>query len=316
MHCSTSHFKNRILYRCLSILLLIGLMLRSTTPLQSHEVWDESLLFRKKSKHWLHRRSCDDRVRLAFLTRRGKALLCRLSLVAVLLMRSGWSQRQPLTWTLLGLPLADFLLSLLPLRWPRVLKVKAYPHVVRGVRDLYHIVVVTLLCEALLPHKDEHYPWIVGGCVQTADGGKAQGGIKEDGTWWLEMEGHVILTYKPRNFFEERILLFVFRQFRTPESTAKRPFLRQEWLAKWFVTKQELISRWLKYVREGGLEKLNGEYDGWVATPEIRQAILDIWIANFWLSAVEVRERLLAARHISSLEDISESSIHRVAEEK
>jgi transposase-like protein len=230
-------------------------------------------------------------------------------------MRSGWSQRQPLTWTLLGLPLADLFLSLLPLCWPRVLKVRAYPHLVRGVQDLYHIVVVTLLYEALRPAKEGHHSWIVGSCVQVADGAKAQGGIKEDGTWWLEMEGHVILTYKPRNSFEGRILLFVFRQFRTPESTLKRPFLRQEWLAKWFVTKQELISRWQKYVREGGLAKLNGEHYGWVATPEIRQAILDIWIPNFWLSAVEVRERLLAAGHISSLEDISESSIHRVAGE-
>jgi transposase-like protein len=317
MYCSTSHFKNRILYRCLSILVLIGLILRSAAPLQNPEVWDESLLFWKESSRWFRcRRRCRHGISsFAFLTRRGWVLFCRLGLIAVLLIWSGWPQRQPLTWILLGLPLADFFLSLLTLCWPRVLKMKAYSHLVRGVRDLYHIVVVTLLYEALLPHKDDHHSWFVGGCVQAADGAKAQGGIKEDGTWWLEMEGHVILTYKPRNFFEERILLFVLRQFRTPESTPKRPFLRQEWLAKWFVTKQELISRWQKYAREGGLAKLNGEHNGWVATPEIRQAILDIWIPNFWLSAVEVRERLLAAGHISSLEDISESSMHRVAEE-
>ena len=75
------------------------------------------------------------------------------------------------------------------------------------------------------------------------------------------MEGHFIFTWKPRNFFEERILLIFFRQFRTPQSSAKRPFLRQEWLAEWFDTYQELISRWQKYVREGGLEKLDGEYE-------------------------------------------------------
>jgi hypothetical protein len=98
-------------------------------------------------------------------------------------------------------------------------------------------------------------------------------------------------------------------------STAKRPFLRQEWLAEWFGTYQELISRWQGYVVEGGLEKLNGEYEGWVVTSEIRQAILDIWTPNFWLSATEVHERLLAAGHISSLNDISAESIRRVAEE-
>jgi hypothetical protein len=62
------------------------------------------------------------------------------------------------------------------------------------------------------------------------------------------------------------------------------------------------------------LEKLTGAYDGWAATPEIQQAILDIWVPNFWLSAAQVRGRLWAGRHISSLKEISENSIHRVAQ--
>jgi len=155
----------------------------------------------------------------------------------------------------------------------------------------------------------------VGGGVRAADGAWAQGEIEEDGTWRLEMEGHFTLIWKPRNSFEERVLLMISRQIRTPQSTPKRPFLRQEWLAEWFGVHQELISRWQKYVREGGLEKLNGEYDGWVVTPEMRQAILDIWVPNFWLSAIQVRERLLAAEHIASPEDISAPSIQRVAQE-
>jgi len=48
------------------------------------------------------------------------------------------------------------------------------------------------------------------------------------GDWkWKGMSS----SYKPRDFFEMRILLVLMRQFRTPQSTAKRPFLRQEWLA-------------------------------------------------------------------------------------
>jgi hypothetical protein len=151
--------------------------------------------------------------------------------------------------------------------------------------------------------------------VRVADAAWARGEIEEDGTWRLELEGHFIFTWKPRNFFEERILLIFFRQLRTPQSTAQRPFLRQEWLAEWFDTCQELISRWQKYVGTGGLEQLNGEYAGWVVTPEIRQAIVDIWTPNFWLSAVQVRERLLVAGHIACLEDISETSISQVAQE-
>ena len=129
------------------------------------------------------------------------------------------------------------------------------------------------------------------------------------------MEGHFILHWKPRNEFERRILLVLFRQVRTPESTPKRPFLRQEWLAEWFKTYQEWISHWQRYVRQGGLEKLKGEYDGWVLTSQKRHAILEIWLPNFWLSAKEVRERLLAAGHISSLQDISVEGIQQVARE-
>ena len=74
-------------------------------------------------------------IRLAFLRRRGKVLLCRLGFVAVLLVWNGWPQRQPLAWALLSLPLADAFFSLLPLLWPGVLKVRAYLYLVRGARN-------------------------------------------------------------------------------------------------------------------------------------------------------------------------------------
>ena len=187
-------------------------------------------------------------IRLAFLRRRGEVLLCRLGLVAALLMWNEWPQRWPPAWALLSLPLVDALLSLLPLLWPRVLKVRAYLCLVRGARDLYCFTVVVLFCAGLFRFlsspKDAHWALLVGGGVRAADGAWAEGKIEEDGTWRLEMVGHFIFSYKPRNSFEERVLLFFLRQFRTPESTPKRPFLRQEWLAEWFGVYQEWISRW------------------------------------------------------------------------
>ena len=44
MYCTTFHLQKRTIYRFLSLLLLIGLLLQSFTPLQGHEVWDEALL--------------------------------------------------------------------------------------------------------------------------------------------------------------------------------------------------------------------------------------------------------------------------------
>jgi len=253
--------------------------------------------------------------RLQIVERRVLVMLCRMGLMSVLLVWSGWGEHWPRSWLLLSLPLVDALLSILPLHWPQVLRVRAYPDVVRGIHRLYCLTVGILLLTGLSAQRKGSTAWAMGGCVQAADGAWAYGEVEEDGTWRLEMEGHIIIRWKPRDEFEQRVLLMLFRQIRTPQSTPKRPFLRQEWLAGWFKTYQELISRWQRYVREGGLEKLQGEHEGWVLTPEMRQAILEIWVPNFWLSAKEVREQLLVAGHIASLKDISLDRIHEAARE-
>lgn len=314
MYCTTFHLQKRAVYRCLSLLLLIGLVLQSFTPLQGREAWDEALLPWWR-RCWIRRRCRSGITRLDLLKRRGWVLFCRLGLVAALLVWSGWSQRWPLSWALLSLPLADAILSLLPLFWPRVLKGRICPYLVCGVHDLYLLMLVVLVSEGLPRLRDGRCLWLVGGCVRVADGAWARGEILEDGTWRLEMKGHFIFTWKPNGFFEERILLVLLRQWRTPQSTFKRPFLRQEWLAEWFGTHQELISRWQRYVRQGGLDQLKGEYEGWVLTPEMCRAIMDIWVPSFWLSARRVRERLVAEGHIASAKDISLQSIYEVSRE-
>ena len=240
-------------------------------------------------------------------------MLCRLGLVTILLVWSGWWPRQPLSWVVLSLPVVDALLSVLPLYWPCALKVRAYPYLVRGIHHLYRLALMALFSAGLSSPRGVGGLWMMGGCVKMADGAWARGGIMEDGRWRLEMEGHFVLTYKPRSFFEKRILLVLMRRLRTSQSTPGRPFLRQEWLAEWFGAHQELISRWQRYAREVGLQKLSGEHDRWVRTPEMGQAILDIWVPSFWLSASQVRERLLAEGHIASVEDIYLKSIHQVA---
>jgi transposase-like protein len=240
-------------------------------------------------------------------------LLCRLGLMAILLVWSGWAQRQPLSWAVLSLPVVDVSLSVLPLYWPWVLRVRVYPYLVRGTHHIYLLALMILSSRGVSPQGSVGGLWMIGGCIKMADGAWARGEIMEDGTWRLEMEGHFIFTWKPCGLFEEHLLLVLMRQLHTFQSTPGHPFLRQEWLAEWFDTHQELISRWQRYAREGGLQKLSGEHDRWVRTPEMGQAILDIWVPNFWLSASQVRERLLAAGHIARVEDISLKSICQAA---
>jgi len=316
MYCTTLYLHKQIIVfmrRSLSLLLLVSLLLYPLSVSQEQEVWHEDLVpWRVRG---LSRRRCRRaRVgRLHFLQRRAMVLLCRVGLMAVLLVRSGWPQRQSLSWALLSLPLADALLWALPLYWPRVLKVRAYPHLVRGTHHLYRLALMALVSAALSSQGSVGGLWMMGGCIKMADGAWASGEVMKDGTWRLEMKGHFILTYKPRDSFEERILLVLMRRWRTSQSTPGHSFLRQEWLAEWFGTHQELISRWQRYAREGGLQKLSGEHDRWVRTPEVSQAILDLWVPSFWLSASQVRERLLAEGHIARVEEVSLKSIHQVA---
>ena len=318
MYCTTLYLHRQIIVfirRSLSLLLFVSLLLYPFSVTQEQEVWHEDLV-PWPARGWPRRRCRRARVgRVHFLKRRGMVLFCRLGLMAVLLVWSGWPQQQPLSWALLSLPLVDALFSVLPLYWPRALKVWAYPHLVRGTHQLYRLALMALFSAGLSSPRGVGGLWMMGGCIKMADGAWARGEIMEDGTWRLEMEGHFIFTWKPCGLFEEHLLLVLMRQWRTPESTAKHPFLRQEWLAEWFDTHQELLSRWQRYAREGGLQKLSGEHDGWVLTPEMGQAVLDIWVPSFWLSASQVRERLLAQGHIARVGDISLTSIRRVAQD-
>lgn len=192
MYCITFHLQKRAIYRCLSPLLLIGLLLQAFTSLESCEAWDEALV------PWA--RKCWSRGRrrlvalncLDLLKRRGWVLFCRLGLMAVLLVWGGWPRRSSLSWGLLSLPLIDALLSLLLLFWPGVLKRRTYPCLVCKVHDVYLLMLRVLFSEGLSHPKDGRWLFLVSGCVQVADGAWARGEIEEDGTWRLEMKGHFL----------------------------------------------------------------------------------------------------------------------------
>jgi hypothetical protein len=200
-------------------------------------------------------------VRWAFLARRAQVLLCRVGLVAALLVWSGWPPREPGAWALLGVPVVDVGLAVLPVWWPGVARRRGYPYLVRGGHQLYLMVLACLFSEGLTAWPDPSLALVcVGGSRQQADGAQAEGWIDDDGRWHLELTGEVFhFSYQPQDEFEERALLMFFRHIRTPQSTGKFPWLRQTWLAEWFDTHQELISRWEKYVRQDGLRKLQGE---------------------------------------------------------
>jgi transposase-like protein len=323
MHFTTLSTQQRILTHALCLLLLASLVLLPFSSLPQPSAWHEELV-PWRVRHWTCQRRYGRRARVCRpVTGWALPLLARLGLMVVLLEWAGWPQHQPARALILGLPLLDLGLRLRAWRDADARRGGRYVRATLRLQEAYRWILLFLFGEGLLLHfTPECSLWprlghlaLLAGCVKTEEGAWAQGEVLPDGTWRLEMEGHFTLTFKPRDLFEERLLLMFLRQWRTPLSTERQPFLRQAWLAEWFEQDKSNLSRWQKYVRQGGLRKLSGEHDAWVVTPALRQAILDIWLPNFWLSAPDVHARLLATGVISSPEQVSERSIWLVAEE-
>ena len=90
-HIVRSQTDHRLHRRSLSLLLLVSLLLYPLSVSQEQEVWHEDLV-PWGTRGWRRRRCRRVRVsRLRFLKRRGMVLLCRLSLMAVLLVTTDCS---------------------------------------------------------------------------------------------------------------------------------------------------------------------------------------------------------------------------------
>ena len=286
-------------------------------------VWNERVGNWTRRRRPRSKRCCRQAVR-SIMKKRIGVLLCRTGLVAILLVWSGGVHQAGWYWGLLGIPVLEGGLPLLLLWCPGLAHRRSYWYVVGGMQRLYVGLVWLLGGQGWLGYAREGLPsqgpsvvqpMLVLAGLKIADEAQGEGWQEEDGTWHVELRGTFIIRYKPGDEFEKRVFLHFLRQIRSSYSKSERPFIRQTWLAEWFGVRQELVSRWEKYVREGGLLKLRGEAERWVLTPEVVQAILDIWVPNFWLSATQVRERLVATGQIGCPEELSEGNIHRVAQE-
>jgi transposase-like protein len=134
--------------------------------------------------------------------------------------------------------------------------------------------------------------------------------LVEDGQCRLTLCGHFELTWGISVQIALRLLILFLRSLRTVTSTAKRPFLRQEWLATCFGTHQEVISRWERYGQENRWHALLSEHLPHLLTETVRDQVLTEWVANFWLTAPQIQEHL-AARGIT----LSRHLIEKVAQD-
>ena len=220
-----------------------------------------------------------------------------------------------------GLPMrwwAFCLLALPVVRWSVAVSGVAWPwwgrsELCRGLRwGLYRLYQLTVLflAGASLYHLGQAIrslppssssaggglPLAFGGVVREAKGWKASYTIAEDGTIEVTLEGpngdYWFIHYQPVDEFDRRMFLLFLRHIWTPEDTPARPFLRQEWLAEWFETHQELISRWQSYLRAGDWQRLMSRRHGPLLTLDQIQQIVHVWAPNFWWTVEEVTAHL------------------------
>jgi transposase-like protein len=131
----------------------------------------------------------------------------------------------------------------------------------------------------------------------------------------VTLRGTFSLLWEPRDSFERWILILLLRILRRPGAT--RPFLTQEQVAEAFDTHQCEVSRWETQVRQHGWHMLSDRYRhqrySALPDPELSRKILALWVPAFWLSAWDVRERLLARGVIPDRSALSPESIHKLA---
>jgi hypothetical protein len=98
MNCTTLHLEKRIGYHGLCLVVLVGLLVQTCIPEQDRPVWDADLVIQvsKRRSGVRYRAAIAGRVQI--VKRRGLVMLCRLGLMSVLLVWSGWGQYWPRSW--------------------------------------------------------------------------------------------------------------------------------------------------------------------------------------------------------------------------
>jgi len=248
-------------------------------------------------------------------------LLVRCALLGVLLYVTGWLRRTPLSSGLLLLPVAQTLLRCsLPHR-------RASKHLRRGehvLHRLYQLLVLALLIQTLsqllaprsAPVTAASSALVVVAWHSPPDEQAEVVIAPGDPTGYqLTLRGTFQLSFDPRDLFERWLLILFLRALRLPG--ARRSFLTQAQLAEAFGVHLCEVSRWEKQVRTHGWHILSDRYrhqlHSALPLPELSRKILQVWVPAFWLSAWDVRERLIARGVLPERGALSLDSLHKLA---
>jgi hypothetical protein len=105
-----------------------------------------------------------------------------------------------------------------------------------------------------------------------------------------------VIRHKGVDDFDRRRLLLWLRDLHRLDRPAQWPFVCQVWLAAWFGTLQELISRWADYRAAGDWHRRRCRRSGPLLPLEMQQTIMQLWARQLWWSVEDVTAHLAAQR--------------------
>jgi hypothetical protein len=220
------------------------------------------------------------------------AALLQAGLFSGVILAAGF----PRLLLLLGcLPLLRWLLALSALVWPAWAQ---HPHC-RALRQTLadlHLALVLGLLLALVRDRTLAAGWASAVIASRPRAPKpsASGRILRDGTYEVVLGEQFAIRHKPVDEFDRRLFLLFLRDIHLMDRPSKRPFVCQVWLAAWFGTLQELISRWEDYRAAGDWQRLMSRRDRPLMPLSQQQAIIELWARHLCWTVEEVTDQARA----------------------
>ena len=333
MHCSITVGIIPIvlrLPRTLALLFLVSLLWQTVQPLPASVRLElPPLPIGSIPSHpWRRRRCATSRTQSPeawpFLWNSVLRLGSRETLLFLLLYTSGGLPLFPLSASALALPVGLTLLAFWRWRHPASVRGERLRVWTNRLQRLYQLVLVCLLLSTLVQLLGSVHPASTGmvfpiflgtWATRPDDESEIRIATTKENRYTITLRGAFQLIWEPRDGFEKWLLILLLRRLHRPGQT--QPWLSQRQMGEAFGSDQAYVSRWERLVAEHGWHTLSDRYrhqlQSLLPDAATSQAILNIWVPAFWLSAWDVRERLIQAQVLSNREALPVEALHALA---
>jgi transposase-like protein len=261
----------------------------------------------------------------SFVVHGGLRLLVRWALLVALLHTSGWLTVTAWSACVLLLPLAQLLLALGTFGQAASLSALGVRRASAPLQRLYQLTLVLLLVSSLLQFVSRMHPapgglfipfglttWV----THPDDDTEVRITATKANRYTVTLRGAFQLVWEPRDSFERWLLILFLRKLHLIGE--RHPLLTQRQIGHAFGMRQCAVSLWETQVRQHGWHVLSDRFRHALHTflpdAERSHAILQVWVPAFWLSAWEVRERLIQLGVLPDREALAVEALHALAQ--